>query len=207
MNSKSINTFLLRSINLGCFAAIALLSACEPDDPGKEDVPELITKVTLQFTPLGGAPVVVTATDPDGAGVQPLEPDGPITLFPNTTYVLTMALVNSLATSGTPEYDISAEVAEEGDEHMFFFSWTNSVFSDPTGNGNIDSRADAVNYEDEDADGLPLGLITSWTSKDVEGSGKFRIVLKHQPELKTETSEFTVGDTDLDIEFDIDVTP
>ena len=40
-------------------------AGCEVEDPIREDVPELITKVTLTFTPTVGDPVVVTATDPD----------------------------------------------------------------------------------------------------------------------------------------------
>jgi len=66
----------------------------------------------------------------------------------------------------------------------------------------VDSRGDAVNYEDEDRNGLPVGLLTRWTT-GANASGMFRIVLKHQPELKTASSSSSIGETDLDIEFDI----
>lgn len=195
------------------FAAAAIILAttfafqsCESEDPVKEDVPELITKVTLTFTPAGGgSPVVVTATDPDGLGLQPLEVDGPIELAKNTSYSLALTLINELADPSAPEYNITEEVSEEGDEHMFFYSWTGNVFSNPSGNGNVDNRNDAVNYQDEDANGLPLGLQTTWTSTDVAASGSFRIILKHQPDLKSGTSDSSVGETDLDIPFDISV--
>jgi hypothetical protein len=180
--------------------------SCDSEDPEKEDVPELITKVTLTFTPVGGgSAVVVTATDPDGVGIQPLEVDGTIELAKNTSYSLGISLINALADPSAPEYNITEEVSEEGDEHMFFFSWTGNVFSNPAGNGNIDNRNDVVNYDDEDANGLPLGLETSWMSTDVAASGTFRIILKHQPDLKTSTSDSSVGETDLDIPFDISV--
>jgi hypothetical protein len=205
MNLKMINTILLRISGFMCLLVVTLLCACEPDDPEKEDVPELITRVRLTFTPVEGAPVVAVATDPDGAGVQPLSPEGPISLTPDTGYTLTLSLINDLASSNSPEYDISAEVAEESDEHMFFFSWTDDVFVEPEGNGNIDNRSDAVYYLDSDEDHLPLGLETTWISTHLAASGDFRVVLKHQPGLKSETSDVTVGETDLDIVFDISV--
>jgi hypothetical protein len=180
--------------------------ACDSDDPEKEDVPELITKVTLTFTPTGGgSAVVVTAADPDGLGLLPLEVDGPIQLAKNTSYSLSIALINELADPSAPEYNITEEVSEEGDEHMFFFSWTGNVFSNPAGNGNVDNRNDVVNYEDEDVNGLPLGLETSWTSTDIATNGLFTVILKHQPDLKTSTSDSSVGETDLDIWFEIEV--
>lgn len=182
---------------------ILFLFGCESTDPGKEDTPELITKVTLTFTPAGGGTAVTaTASDPDGEGVKDIEVDGAINLSASTTYTLTVSLINELAEVSSPEYNITDEVEEEGDEHMFFYAWTGNVFSDPTGNGNIDSRTDVVNYNDEDVDGLPIGIATTWTTGTVS-SGTFRIVLKHQPGLKTVTSDVEVGETDLDVEFEI----
>ncbi|HEY4656202.1 MAG TPA: hypothetical protein VIH22_16905 [Cyclobacteriaceae bacterium] len=181
------------------------LPGCDDDDPGKEDTPELITKATLTFTPSGGGSLIVaTATDPDGEGVLDIEVDGPINLAPNTSYNLAIALINELTDPTDPEYNITSEVEEEGDEHMFFFGWTNDVFSDPAGNGNIDNRDDDVNYEDEDVNGLPLGLETSWTTGAVS-SGTFRIVLKHQPDLKSASSTSSTGESDLDIGFTINI--
>jgi hypothetical protein len=73
-------------------------SSCETDDPEKEDAPELITKVTLTFTPeVGDNTVVGSATDPDGDGVKDIEADGPINLEPNTSYSLSISLINELA--------------------------------------------------------------------------------------------------------------
>lgn len=186
--------------------SVFVLASCDDDDPEKEDVPELITKATLTFTPVGsaGAVVTATATDPDGEGVNDLTVDGPINLAAGTTYVLTLELINELADPNDEEYNITEEVEEEGDEHMFFFAWTGDVFADPTGNGNIDNRADEVNYEDEDENGLPLGLTTRWTTS-AASSGTFRVVLKHQPDLKTTTSDANTGETDLDVTFVISV--
>jgi hypothetical protein len=209
MKIKSIESnTIIKQFFTAAFLAAAVFGfqSCDSDDPEKEDVPELITKVTLTFTPTGGgSAVVVTATDPDGLGLQPLEVDGPIELTKNTSYELAISLINTLADPSAPEYNITEEVREEGDEHMFFFSWTGNVFSNPAGNGNTDNRNDAINYDDEDENGLPTGLETSWTSTDVAASGAFRIILKHQPELKSSTSDSSVGETDLDIPFEINI--
>jgi hypothetical protein len=204
--SKS-NAFRLLS-TIFTISCLGFLISCSEDDPKKEDTPELITKATLTFTPDGGGTtVVVTATDPDGEGVQDITVDGPINLDVNKTYVLTIDLINELADPSDPEYDITAEVEEEGDEHMFFFSWTNDVFSDPTGNGNIDTRNDPVNYtggsNSKDANNRPLGLTTTWASAASTASGTFRVLLKHQPGLKSDTSDSNTGETDLDITFTI----
>jgi len=199
-NFKSIKLqFLVLMLGL-------LIAGCESDDPQKEDTPELITKATLTFTPVGGGTAVTaTATDPDGEGVQDIAVDGAINLTAGVNYTLSLSLINELAEVTSPEYNITEEVEEEGDEHMFFFAWTGDVFSDPTGTGNIDNRADAVNYEDEDEGGLPIGIVTSWTAGAASSSGTFRVVLKHQPDLKTETSGSDTGESDLDIEFEINV--
>jgi hypothetical protein len=206
-----LNTNSLRTISITlAFLATSLFCGCDSNDPVREDTPELITQVTLTFTPAGGgSTIVVTATDPDGEGIQDIAVDGPINLSANKTYTMTIELLNELADPSAAEYNITNEVEEEGDEHIFFFSWTNNVFSDPAGNGNVDNRNDAVNYtggaNSKDVNNLPLGLTTTWTSSANTVSGTFRVLLKHQPGLKSETSDSNTGETDLDLEFSISV--
>jgi hypothetical protein len=183
--------------------SMAMLGACsDDDDPKKEDVPELITKATLTFTPAAGTPIVATATDPDGVGAKSIAMDGAINLAAGTTYTLTVTLINELAAPGDEEYKVSDEVKEEGDEHQFYFAWTNSVFSDPAGDGNVDNRNDKINYNDKDVNNLPIGLSTTWTA-GAATSGKFHVLLKHQPDVKSATSTSNDGETDLDVTFDI----
>jgi len=185
----------------------AFLTGCNNDDPVKEDVPELITQATLTFTPASGSPVVVTATDPDGQGIKSITVDGPINLAKNTKYTLSVQMINGLAQPTDAGYNVTAEVEEEGVEHQFYFSWTEGTFSDPAGNGNIDNRADKINYKDTDKNNLPIGLITEWTTSATTSAAStpFRVVLKHQPELKSATSTFNDGETDLDIAFTINI--
>ena len=185
---------------------ILLVAACADNDPVKEDVPEMITKATLTFTPTSGDPIVVTATDPDGEGIRSIKTDGAIDLHKDQTYVLTIELVNGLVDPNDEAYDVTHEVEAEGDEHMFFFGWTGDAFATPAGNGNIDNRADAVDYSlIMDSNGLPVGLKTKWTSAGAATSGIFHVMLKHQPDLKSSTSKSSDGETDLDITFDLSV--
>lgn len=163
---------------------------------------EFIDEVVLTFTPTqGGDAVVVTWNDPDGEGVQDGAPDGPINLLADIEYDLAITLTNTVA-----EEDVTAEILDEDDEHQFFFSFTTDIFSSPAGDGNIDNRDDAVNYNDEDDNGLPVGLSTRWTAGSATTStGEFRVILKHQPDQKSETSDASTGGTDIDIPFEINI--
>jgi len=191
--------------------ALTVLGACNNDDPEPENIPELITKVTLTFTPVGGGSVVtVTATDPDGDGVQDIKVDGPVNLVKAKQYTLALKLINGLYKPGDDGYDLTVEVEEEGDEHQFFFSFSDGVFSSPAGTGNIKDNASStvgtINYLDEDDNGLPLGLSTSWTTANAATTAKsFRVILKHQPGIKSSTSTSLDGESDLDITFELNV--
>ncbi len=171
----------------------------DADAPECENEEEVIDRVTLTFTPMGGGgdPIVTVATDPDGPGPQDIEVEN-INLIENTTYDLAITVENTIEGE-----DITEEIREEDDEHQFFFGWTGDIFSDPTGNGNIDNSTDPVNYNDQDDNGLPLGLSTTWTTSAAMGSGTFRIALKHQPGIKSATSTFSDGGTDIDITWSI----
>jgi hypothetical protein len=190
--------------SLFAIGLVIFLSGCDKDDPTPENIKEAITKATLTFVPQGGGSTVsVTATDPDGDGPKPRTLSGAISLARNTTYTLSITLINELAKPTDPQYNVTAEVEEEDDEHMFFFAWTNNTFSNPTGDGNIDNRPDAVNYQDDDDNGFPLGLVTTWTTVNSSANGTFTILLKHQPDLKSATSSSNDGERDLDVTFDL----
>lgn len=179
------------------------IGGCDDDDPKKENTPEVITRVELTFTPMDGEPLVFTATDPDGDGPQDLVVDGPIDLDPISEYMLTIRFLNTLLDENDDGYDVTPEIRDAAVEHMIYFGWTNNIFSSPSGDGNIDLRADAVDYRDTDEDGYPLGLETAWTTNG--GTGTFRIVLKHQPALKNNVSGVETGETDVDVTFPLQV--
>ncbi|HCX22747.1 MAG: hypothetical protein CMB80_17125 [Flammeovirgaceae bacterium] len=174
---------------------------CDDDAPEAEDSVEVITKVELIFNPAsGGSPIVVQALDDDGVGPNDIEPSGDINLVAGETYELFVSFENTI--NGE---DITEEVEEEGVEHQIFFGFTEGIFSSPEGAGNILSTTGQVNYKDEDDNGLPIGLITSWVVGETSGFGSFRVVLKHQPDIKSATSSFSDGESDVDVSWTINV--
>lgn len=205
------------------FAISALtLTSCDNDDeiPAEEHEHEVITHVELIFTPDQGETVTAHAEDHDGEGVEELEVDGPINLLANTNYTLTFEILNELhddhedaehkvAEGDDEEHaeDIAAEIKEEADEHQFFFEFTDNAFSDPIGNGNIDNASDPINYaeEDNDINGNPLGLITTWTTGAGTTAGEFTVRLQHQPDIKTSTTGANDGDSDFDLTFELNI--
>ena len=192
------------------FAVLTLFifTACEEDEaaPEEEEEMEVITDVKLIFTPTntlsGLATVEATAQDPDGEGVQELEVKDAINLAANATYTLTFDIKNNLETPGE---DIGEEIKEEDDEHQIFFSFTNGAFTNPAGDGNIDNASDPINYNDQDANGNPVGLNTTWTTGGAQNDGSFTVRLQHQPGVKTSSSSASTGDTDFELQFVLNI--
>lgn len=196
---KSIQSLL----SLFLVSSLFIFSGCSDDDaPPVENQEEEITRITATFLNLDDDTEVVTAVwfDQDGEGSgAPVVDD--IVLKPNTPYFLTLSLENTLE---TPVEDITTEVEEEGDEHMFFFGFTDGLFTDPTGDGNIDNRSDDMNYVDLDDNQQPVGLETTWITGEA-GTGTFRIILKHQPDIKSATSTSADGESDVDVTFAVTI--
>ena len=124
-----------------------------------------------------------------------------VRLAVNTTYDLRFIIENGIA-DDPDEIDIAAEIAEEDDEHQIFFEFTDNAFASPTGNGNIDQFDDPLNYQDEDENMRPVGLETQWeTPLTGTTNGLFRVLLKHQPNLKADDSTAQDGEDDFDLPF------
>ncbi|MDX5347885.1 MAG: hypothetical protein LPJ89_11185 [Hymenobacteraceae bacterium] len=172
---------------VAALVAVFLTSCGDEDDtPPPANEEELITSVTLRLVNTADANDVVTASfrDPDGdGGNAPIQFDSLI-MKPNTTYAMTVALLDE---SKNPVVDISEEVKEEGDEHELFFV--------PSSGLNV-----TITKTDRDANNLPIGL-TGTVATGAASSGTLRVVLKHQPNLKSATSDITVGDTDVEVDF------
>jgi hypothetical protein len=187
-------------------ASVAVTS-CKKDDeaPEEENELEVITDVKLVFTNTADAADIVEARaeDPDGAGVEELAILDEINLDSSKTYTLTLEVFNNL---DSPGEDIGAEILEEDEEHQIFFSFSNDAFANPTGNGNIDTASDPLNYNDSDANGNSVGLSTNWTtSSTLLTGGSFRVRLQHQPDIKTASSGSNDGDTDFDLSFVLNI--
>ena len=185
-------------------AGVLFTTSCSNDDdaaPEEENEVEVITDVKLIFTntEVPAEIVEARAQDPDGTGIQDLKILDTITLGQGKTYKLTYEIINGL-NPDDPE-NIGDEILEEDNEHQFFFKFTDGAFSNPTGTGNIDGGG-TVRYEDVDDNDRPVGLQTLWTTTaSPKDGGEFRVVLKHQPGVKTDNSGFEDGDTDFDLPF------
>jgi hypothetical protein len=195
------NSGMMYKLSYALLAGTLLFSSCGDDDePPAVNPEEEITRVELTFTNVADGSDVVSAVwlDEDGDGGQDPTIE-PIVLDASKTYDMDILFTNTLE---TPPEDITEEVEEEADEHMIFFAFTDNIFADPAGNGNADNRDDDVNYNDQDSNGFPLGLSTTWSTGDAD-QGTFRVILKHQPDIKSATSTSADGETDVDITYDL----
>ena len=205
---KTINPFKNLQLLAILFSVITIVGCSKDDDvaPEEENEVEVFTDVTLVFTNTADVNDVVTASaqDPDGTGIQELQILDAITLASDTEYTLTYEILNALDPADIE--DIGSEILEEDNEHQFFFSFTENVFANPTGNGNIDAAADPINYNDADENGNPVGLSSTWTTSSTASSGaSFTVRLQHQPDVKTATSGSNDGDTDFALTFSLNI--
>ena len=205
---KTINPFKNLQLLAILFSVITIIGCSNDDDvaPEEENEVEVFTDVTLVFTNTADVNDVVRASaqDPDGTGIQELQILDAITLAADTEYTLTYEILNALDPADVE--NIGDEILEEDNEHQFFFSFTENVFANPTGNGNIDAAADPINYNDADENGNPVGLSSTWTTSSTASSGaSFTVRLQHQPDVKTATSGSNDGDTDFALTFALNI--
>lgn len=175
---------------LSAFAALSVLSAfffaaCNVSDPEEHNEEELITTVLIVYTDTAtGLSDTAAFRDADGpGGAAPTDHDT-LVLRPDRTYRASLLLLDESHDGETG--DITAEVREEGDDHQVFY-----VVSD---------AALTVAYDDEDGNGLPLGLETLQTT-GAASTGDLTVILKHQPGIKNASSTVETGDTDVEITF------
>lgn len=158
----------------------------KPDDHHHDHENELITTVQLNFSGKGisgnDTTFIVSFDDPDGTGGNKPTAFDTIRFAANKTYTCDLILLDK---SKNPVDTISNEVKEEADEHLFFFTPSNS-------------DALSVTINDKDSKGRNLGLKTSWVTKKAT-NGTVKVRLMHQPGVKDGTS--ANGDTDVEIDF------
>lgn len=155
------------------FSAVTAVMGCGGDNRAGNDN-EVITTVTLQFTPMGsGATVAASFNDADGDGGAAPTID-PIDVVAGKTYATTVRFLNALE---DPPEDITNEVRDEGDEHMVFF--TGTAVNGPA--SNQPGAPLTQTYADMDANGVPVGLSHSIVA--APGSGQLTVTLRHLPKL------------------------
>ncbi|REH47394.1 hypothetical protein C7448_10615 [Tenacibaculum gallaicum] len=174
-------------------SALAITSCSSDDDPVPVNEEEVITTVTIKLTPQeGGDTVTLQSRDLDGDG-----PNDPIvtggTLSANTTYNGEITLLNELE---DPAENITEEVAEEADEHQFFYSQTGvtSTFS----------------YAgDNDTNGNPVGINFTVATGEA-GSGNYVFILRHEPNksaanVKDGDITNAGGETDVQVSLPVEI--
>lgn len=178
----------LKNVLLAVILMAAIVS-CKKDEEKPQDPPpvtneeEIITTMKITFTDVAGIEPTVEAvfSDPDGEGGNPPTVFDVIVLKNNTTYQASILLLNETV---SPPDNISEEVEEEGDEHIFCFT-----------SGGVD-----ITVVRTDSDGTyGIGLESEWTTGE-PATGTMLIVLKHQPGVKDGTCE--PGETDIELLFE-----
>jgi hypothetical protein len=174
--------FVIASLSL-------FITSCEKD-PKPIDEPtnegELITTVKIELTDSATGTLFRTFyfKDLDGEGGNAPSQFDTIKVNGNSTYLCKIFLLDE---SKNPAEDITEEIKEEADEHLFVFESSNQKIK--------------VNITDKDKKNLPLGLESKWkTLNDLDG--KLKITLKHQPN-GIKNGSALLGETDVEVNFNV----
>ncbi|MBC3784647.1 hypothetical protein [Spirosoma utsteinense] len=171
-----------------------LAGACNTTDEENvtpTDDNEAITTATLTLTSQTTPVQTVTAT------IENLNTSADLTnatlnLRVNTTYTGAVTLLDK---TKTPTLDVSAEVKTEGNEHLLVYTFT------PATGSPASLTVMSTDTDTNPAPGpYPIGLTTQ-VRTGAAGSGKLRLVLRHQPNAKNGTA--APGTSDLDTEFNV----
>ena len=173
------------------------VSCRKKDDPvtppttGPVQEEELITTLAVHLHSVDGTQHLhMSFRDLDGEGgnAPVIDLD---TLTANTVYEVELEVLNE---SVNPVIDITEEVQQEGELHQFFYQ--------------ISGADLIVAYADQDVNGRPIGIHSTWTTGNVS-SGSIRITLRH--ELDKDAAGVSDGNItnaggDTDIEVDLPIT-
>lgn len=169
-----------------------IMGSCKKDPIVDPNEGELITTVKLKLTDLQMGNAAVSEfifQDLDGeGGVAPQKFDE-IQLSKSRNYKCEIELLNE---STTPVDQVTAEVLSEAVDHQIYL---------------IPNPPSLVNivYGDKDANNLPIGITSYWSTSAISGSGIMNITLKHKPGFKKLDDLVSVGDTDVSIDFRIKI--
>lgn len=189
---------------------LLLAPACsDVENPGEQNVEEVITTVQLDFVDDAGATSTFSWSDPEADG-SPVIDD--VLLPSGGTWTVSVSFLNALE---EPAEDITVEVEAEGDQHQVFF--TGSAVEGPATGENPDAVI-AHSYADADENGFPVGIENSVEAL-AAGTGTLTVTLRHLPPqndvaVKTATLAEDAaagglaslpGDTDAAVDFTVTV--
>jgi hypothetical protein len=166
--------------------------SCKIEDHEPHDDNELITTVDLIFTDANKKVSTFSFQDKDGDAKTPPEKFDKITLDKNMAYTMEIKVYDE---TKNPKEDITEQIKLESDVHLFVFK--------------IDPAAlFSLKAIDKDKNGLPIGLLSSGTTQNAVGAGKFNLILKHQPPVNgkaVKTGNEAGGSSDIDLIFDLSI--
>jgi len=174
-------------------AALALLSlglitiSCDNDDdnPVAVNEEEVITTMNITLTAAGNT-VTLSSRDLDGDGPNVPEISVSGNLMANQVYAGTIVLLNE---TESPTEDKTLEIAEEDEEHQFFF--------------NVSGALTGFDYDDEDGNGNPVGL-SFILNTGAAGNGTLQVTLRHEPKKPNDaTLADAGGETDIAQSFNV----
>ena len=182
---KKNSNLLNQIVSIPMFILLLLvfgLASCSDDDenPVAVDEEEVITTMNVTLTADGRPTISLQSQDLDGDGPNAPEITVSGNLTANSTYTGTIELLNE---TETPAENITTEVAQEDEEHQFFFT-AGGVITD-------------VTYSDQDGNGNPVGIAFSLTAGEA-GNGTLQITLRHEPKKPNDgTLSDAGGETDI----------
>lgn len=193
MKTKTMNS--MKTIKLIAFLAVFAFAftSCDDDDdtPAPINEEEVITTMNVMLND-GTTTKMLSVTDDDGDG-----PNQPVftvdDLDANTTYSGSIQFLNE---TETPVEDKTAEIAEEDLDHQVFFVPSSGL--DLT-----------VTYNDQDANGNPVGLDFTLTTGDAS-TGTLTIILLHEGDknaagVSAGDPTNAGGETDIEADFSITI--
>lgn len=186
-------TMKLKNTAWALFLAVTVtltVSSCKKENhnhDGEEN--ELITTVVLDLQNAADSTdthhAVWYKANPNS--IDPPDTSGAIlNLKQNSTY---QAHIRILDQTQNPVANITTEIEELANEHIFFFF--------PSSGLNL-----TVTRTDHDSNGLEVGLQSNFATGTVS-NGLLRVVLRHQPGVKNGT--YAPGDSDVDVNFTVNI--
>jgi hypothetical protein len=190
-------TLIRRLISLNIFLGVispALLVRCS-DDSQSTNEREMITTVFVTLTSVVTPPEerdTITLSWDDTNRDTIVDDNEVITSGPLLVDKTYQAKIQILNKSVDPEIVITEEIQKEAEDHILCFAITNAGIS--------------ITTQDEDKNGMPVGLLSTWTTSSMAGTGTVNITLRHQPGVKTGDCP-GFGDTDVNVTFEVAVAP
>ncbi len=180
----------MKNVTILLLAFLFVFASCSKEDVEPSDDNELITTVRLSFKSPSGVVKMFYWRDKQGDGV--MDSVDPILLNKNMVYEMSISLLDE---TKSPVFDISEEIEEEADVHMFVYKVS------PTG-------LVSLQIKDLDKNGLPVGLKADVRSQYVPGNGTFQVILKHQPPVNgkaAKSGDEEGGSTDVEVSFPLTI--